>query len=71
MGVSAWLANRHCVWCLIGWARLNETTSNRVTHLNKMVKKICVGYQQEGIDPPSGEKTRQLWSDIVPNDERP
>ena len=21
-----------------------------------MIKKICVGYQQEGIDPPSGEK---------------
>ena len=22
----------------------------------KVVNKICVGYQQEGIDPPSGEK---------------
>ena len=21
MGVSAWLVNRHCVWCLIGWAQ--------------------------------------------------
>ena len=21
MGVSAWLVNRHCVWCLIEWAR--------------------------------------------------
>ena len=21
-----------------------------------MKRKICVGYQQEGIDPPSGEK---------------
>ena len=30
---------------------VNGTTSNRVTRLNKMVKKICVGYQQEGIDP--------------------
>ena len=22
-----------------------------------MIKKICVGYQQEGIDPPLGEKS--------------
>ena len=35
-----------------------------------MKQKICVGYQQEGIDPPSGEKIHQLWSDIVPNGER-
>ena len=35
---------------LIRWARLYETTLNRVARLNKMVKKICVGYQQEGID---------------------
>ena len=35
---------------------INGTTSNIVEWLNKMVKKICVGYQQEGIDPPSGEK---------------
>ena len=41
---------------LIRWARLNWTTSNRVARLIKMVKKICVGYQQEGMDPPSGEK---------------
>ena len=41
---------------LIGWARLNWTTSNRVARLIKMVKKICVGNQQEGIDPPSGAK---------------
>ena len=41
---------------LIGWARLNGTTSNKVAQLIKMIKKICVGYQQEGIDPPSGEK---------------
>ena len=40
---------------LIGWALLNGTTSNRVARLIKMVKKKCVGYQQEGIDPPSGE----------------
>ena len=35
---------------------INGTTSNKVARLNKMIKKICVGYQQEGIDPPSGEK---------------
>ena len=34
----------------------NGTTSNRVSLLNKMVKKISVEYQQEGMDPPSGEK---------------
>ena len=38
---------------------INRTTSNRVTQLIEMIKKIC-----EMIDPPSGE-TRQLWSDIV------
>ena len=39
------------------WVGLvNGTTSNKFARLNKMVKKICVGYQQEGIDPPSGEK---------------
>ena len=38
-------------------ASVNGTTSNRVARLIKMVKKKrCVGYQQEGIDPPSGEK---------------
>ena len=21
MGVSAWLVNRHCIWCIIRWAR--------------------------------------------------
>ena len=35
---------------------VNGTTSNKVAQLIKMVKKICVEYQQEGIDPPSGEK---------------
>ena len=35
---------------------VNGTTSNRVAQLIKMVKKICVGYQQEGVDPLSGEK---------------
>ena len=35
---------------------LNGTTSNKVAWLNKMVKEICVRYQQEGIDPPSGER---------------
>ena len=44
--------------CLVfDWVGLvNGTTSNRVTRLNKIVKKICVMYQQEGIDPLSGEK---------------
>ena len=41
---------------LIGWARLKGTTSNRVAQKMNMEKKICVGYQQERIDPPSGEK---------------
>ena len=36
--------------------RLNETTSNRVAWLIEMVRKICVRYQQVGIDPPSGER---------------
>ena len=35
---------------------VNGTASNKVAWLNKMVKKICAGYQQEGIDPPLGEK---------------
>ena len=48
--------NRHYVWCLIGWARLNGTMSNRVARLNKVVKKICVEYYQVGIDPPSSER---------------
>ena len=39
------------------WVGLvNGKMSNRVPRLNKMVKKICVGYHQERIDPPSGEK---------------
>ena len=71
MGVSAWSMNRYYVWCLIGWAQLNGTTSNGVKRLIEMIKKICVGYQQEGIDPPLGLKTLQLWSDIVPNGENP
>ena len=35
---------------------VNGTTSKKVAQLNKLVTKICVGYQQDGIDPPSGEK---------------
>ena len=44
--------------CLVfDWVNsVNGTTSNIVARLNKMVKKTCVGYQQEGIYPPSGEK---------------
>ena len=35
---------------------VNGTMFNRVVRLNKMVKKICAGNQQEGIDLPSCEK---------------
>ena len=43
--------------CLVfDWVgTINGTTSNRVARLIKMVKKICEGYRQEGINPPSGE----------------
>ena len=48
----------------LSWVRLvfdwvgsvNGTKSNRVARLIKKVKKICVRYQQEGINPPLGEK---------------
>ena len=33
---------------------VNGTTSNRVVRLIEIIKKICVRYQQEGIDPPLG-----------------
>ena len=59
------IALNGCV-CIIGKSKLclvfdwvglvNGTTSNKVARLIKMVKKIYVGYQQEGIYPPSGEK---------------
>ena len=40
---------------VLDWVALvNGTMSNRVTQLNKMVKKICVGYQQAGVEPPLG-----------------
>ena len=42
---------------LIGWARLNGTMSNGVTRKMKMVNKICARYKQEGIDPPSSERS--------------
>ena len=35
--------------------RPTKSQSNRVSRLIKMVKKICAGYKQEGINPPSGE----------------
>ena len=38
------------------WARLSGTTSNKVARLIKMVKKICIKYQKEEIDPPLGER---------------
>ena len=47
--------------CLVfDWVdSINGTTPNKVARLNKMGKKICVGYQQ-GIDPPSGERLMSL-----------
>ena len=52
--------------CMVGKSKLclvfdwvgsvNGTTSNRVARLIKIVKKICVRYQQKGIDPPSSEQ---------------
>ena len=39
--------------------------------VGKMVKKICVRYQQEGIDPFLSEKTCIVWLEIVPSGERP
>ena len=44
----------HLVFDWVG--SINGTTSNKVAWLNKMVKKICAGYQQEGIDSPLGER---------------
>ena len=44
----------HLVFDWVG--SVNGTTSNRVRRLNKMVKKICAGYQQKGIDSPSSER---------------
>ena len=41
----------------VDWVGLIDgTTSNRVARLIEMIKKICARYQQEGINPPSGEK---------------
>ena len=40
----------HLVFDWVG--SVNGTMSNKVARLNKMVMKICAGYQQEGIDPP-------------------
>ena len=38
----------HCFWCLIGWAPLNGTTSNKVTRLIEMVKKYVSGISKLG-----------------------
>ena len=46
------VGNQHCVWSLIGLARINGTMSNRVARFIEMLKKICVGYYEVGIDPP-------------------
>ena len=50
------MVNESTLHLVFDWmGSVNGITSNRVTQLIKMVKKICVRYQQEGIDPPSGE----------------
>ena len=47
------MVNESTMRLVFDWVgSVNGTTSNKVTQLNKMVKKICVEYQQEGIDPP-------------------
>ena len=49
------MVNESTLRLVFDWVgSVNGTTSNIVALLNKMVKKICVGYQQEGIDPPLG-----------------
>ena len=51
------IVNESTLRLMFDWVgSVNGITFNRVTWLNKMVKKICVGYQQKRIDPPSGEK---------------
>ena len=37
----------------VGSVKWDNVQHNRT--VDKMEKKICVGYQQVGIDPPSGE----------------
>ena len=44
----------HLVFDWVG--SVKWTTSNIVARFIEMVKKICVGYQQVGIDPPLGER---------------
>ena len=44
----------HLVFDWVG--SVNGTTSNRVARLTEMIKKLCAGYQHEGIDFPSGER---------------
>ena len=41
------------ILCLVfDWVgSVNGTMSNKVAWFNKIVKKICVEYQQQGIDP--------------------
>ena len=66
------MVNESTLCLVFDWVdSVNGTTSKESHGRIKMVKKICAGYQQEGIDPSSGEKACQLWSDIVPNGERP
>ena len=52
------LVNESTLCLVFDWVdSINGTTSNIITRLIKIVKKIYVGYQQEGIDPTSGEKS--------------
>ena len=51
------MVNESTLRLVFDWvSSVNGITSNRVVRLIKMVKKIYAGYQQEGIDSPSGEK---------------
>ena len=46
------MVNESTLCLVFDWVdSVNGTTSNRAARLNKMVKKICVGYQQAEIDP--------------------
>ena len=62
------VVNKHCVLCLIEWARLRGQRPNELHGLWKRKMTICVGYQQVGIDPPQGERPvnyDQTWSPTV------
>ena len=51
------MVNESTLRLVFDWVGLVKwDKSNKVARLIEMIKKICVGYQQEGIDPPLGEK---------------